>query len=284
MTRGTHAVARPCHARRTRAAPYDRDVIRFEGVGVSTRGAILLEGLDWSVAAGERWVVIGPNGAGKTTLLRVAAGYLYPSRGRVELLGRTLGRTDIRRLRPRIGYMSAALRDLVRDDLRALDVVATAATGALDPFWTRGRDDGARAAAGRLLERFGAAALAERAMGSLSSGEQQRVQLARAMVSDPDLLLLDEPFAGLDLGGRVQLLTALASLACAARPAAIVLVVHHLEEIPAGFDHAAVMARGRLTAQGRRDDVLTDDVLSDAYGLPLRVARDRDGRVRARPA
>ena len=226
----------------------------------------------------------GPNGAGKTTLLRVAAGYLYPTHGRVELLGETVGRTDIRALRPRIGYLSAALRGLVRDDLRALDVVATAAAGALDPFWTRGRDDGARAAARALLERFGAGELAERTMGSLSSGEQQRVQLARALLPDPDLLLLDEPFAGLDLGGRAQLLAALGSLAREARPAAMVLVVHHLEEIPAGFDHAAVMARARVTAEGRREDVLTDAVLSDAYGLPLRLSRDLDGGLRVRPA
>jgi iron complex transport system ATP-binding protein len=265
-------------------ATYDRGVIRFDGVGVSTRGAVLLEVIDWTVGTGERWVVIGPNGAGKTTLLHVAAGYLYPTRGRVELLGETVGRTDIRALRPRIGYMSAALRGLVRDDLRALDVVATAAAGALDPFWTRGRDDGQRAAALALLERFGAGGLAERTMGSLSSGEQQRVQLARALLPDPDLLLRDEPFAGLDMGGRAQLLEALGSLAGAARPAATVLVVHHLEEIPAGFGHAAVIARGRVTAQGRLEDVLTDAVLSDAYGLPLRLSRDQDGGLRVRHA
>ena len=259
-------------------------MIRFQGVGVSARGAVILEDVDWTVGAGERWVVVGPNGAGKTTLLRVAAGYLYPTRGRVELLGETLGRTDIRALRPRIGYLSAALRGLVGDELRALDVVATAAAGALDPFWTRGRDDDARAAARALLERFGAGGLAERTMGSLSSGEQQRVQLARALLPDPDLLLLDEPFAGLDLGGRVQLLAALGALAREARPAAMVLVVHHLEEIPAGFEHAAVMARARVTAQGRRDDILTDAVLSDAYGLPLRLRRDGDGGLRVGPA
>ncbi len=259
-------------------------MIRFEGVGVSTRGAVLLEDIHWTVGDGQRWVVVGPNGAGKTTLLRVAAGYLHPSHGRVELLGETLGRTDIRALRPRIGYLSAALRGLVRDDLRALDVVATAAAGALDPFWTRGRDEGPRAGARTLLERFGAGELAERTMASLSSGEQQRVQLARALLPDPDLLLLDEPFAGLDLGGRAQLLASLGSLAREARPAAVVLIVHHLEEIPSGFAHAAVMARGRVTAQGRRDDVLTDAVLSDAYGLPLRLSRDRDGGLRARRA
>ncbi|HXX62143.1 MAG TPA: ATP-binding cassette domain-containing protein [Candidatus Sulfotelmatobacter sp.] len=257
-------------------------MIRFEGVGVSTRGAVLLEDVDWTVRTGERWVVIGPNGAGKTTLLRIAAGYLYPTRGRVELLGRTVGRTDVRALRPRIGFLSTALRNLVRDDLRALDVVTTAAVGALDPFWTHDRDDGSRAAAHRLLQRFGAGELAERTMGSLSSGEQQRVQLARALLPDPDLLLLDEPFAGLDLGGRAQLLAALGTLAGETRPAAMVLVAHHLEEIPAGFDHAAVLARGRMTAQGRRDDVLSDAILSDAYGLPLHLHRGRDGALRVR--
>ncbi|HXR27785.1 MAG TPA: ATP-binding cassette domain-containing protein [Candidatus Baltobacteraceae bacterium] len=259
-------------------------MIRFQAAGVSTRGAVLLEGVDWTVRAGERWVVVGPNGAGKTTLVRVAAGYLYPTRGRVELLGEVLGETDIRALRSRIGYMSAALRGLVRDDLRALDVVATAAAGALDPFWTRGRDDRARDTARTLLERFGAGGLADRTMGSLSSGEQQRVQLARALLPDPDLLLLDEPFAGLDLGARVELLAALGSLARETRPTGIVLVVHHLEEIPAGFDHALVLARARVTAQGRRADVLTDAILSDAYGLRLRVRRDGDGGLRVRPA
>ncbi|HTS15384.1 MAG TPA: ATP-binding cassette domain-containing protein [Candidatus Sulfotelmatobacter sp.] len=259
-------------------------MIRVEGVTVRTRGTALLEGIDWTVGAGERWVVVGPNGAGKTTLLRLAAGYLYPTRGRVSLLGETLGATDVRRLRPRIGYLSAALRGLIRDDVTALDVVATAAAGALDPFWTRGPDDGARVTAAALLDRFGAGALAGRSMGTLSSGEQQRVQLARALLPDPDLLLLDEPFAGLDLGGRVQLLAALSDLAAAPRPSAIVLVVHHLEEIPAGFGHALVLARGRALASGAREAVLTDTVLSEAYELPLRVRPDGAGGLRVHPA
>jgi len=248
-------------------------------VAVRTRGATLLDDITWTVEAGQRWVIVGPNGAGKTTLLRVAAGYLHPSRGRVALLGRPLGGTDVRRLRPRIGYMSAALRGLVRDDLVALDVVATAAAGVLDPFWARAAADPAGTAgrARALLDRFGVGALAARPIGTLSSGEQQRVQLARALLPDPDLLLLDEPFAGLDIGGRIQLRQALADLAGRPRPAALVLVVHHLEEIPDGFEHALILAAGRVVAQGSAAATLTDDGLGRAYGLALRVRHGRDG-------
>ena len=224
-------------------------------------------------------MIVGPNGSGKTTLLRIASTYLWPSRGRVEVLGETIGRTDARELRRRIGYVSAALADEIDPALTALDIVLSARQAALAPWWaTFTADDRRRAAGG--LARLGLASVAERTFGSLSSGERSRVLLARTLMTEPDLLLLDEPAAGLDLGAREDLLTRLTELA-AGPIAAIALVTHHLEEIPVGFDRALVLAAGQALADGPIERVLTDAILSRAYGLALVVER-RAGRWSAR--
>jgi iron complex transport system ATP-binding protein len=245
-------------------------VVALHEVTVRRGTAQLLEGVTWRCLAGERWVVVGPNGAGKSTLLAIAATTLFSSTGRVSVLGATLGRVDARTLRRRIGLASAALAERLEASTGAHDVVVTGRTGALAPWWDKFPDaDHARAEA--LLVQLGAGALGERAFGSLSTGERQRVLLARTLMPDPDLLLVDEPAAGLDLRAREELVDALCGLAAAPRPAAIVLVTHHLEEVPLGFGHALVLAAGRVVAAGPIGDVLTDEVLSNAYGLPLRV-------------
>ncbi len=257
-------------------------VLELEGVEVHRGSSRLVGPLDWRVGAGERWVVVGPNGSGKTTLLRVASTYLWPSRGRVSVLGERIGAVDARELRRRIGYESPALASELPAELSALDVVVTARHGALAPWWhTFGAEDIER---GRmLLERLGCGAFVDRSFGTLSSGERGRVQIARALMAEPDLLLLDEPAATLDLGAREDLVARLAALAADPALAAIVLVTHHLEEVPPGFDHALVLREGLLVAAGPIGPTLSDEVLSAAYALPVRVTAD-DGRYHARRA
>ena len=247
-------------------------ILSLEGVRLVRDGTTILDGISWSVDVGERWVVLGPNGSGKTTLLRVAALYMHPSAGVVHVLGAELGRVDIRTHRRRIGLVSMALADLLRPTISALDVVVTARHGALETWWheyTAADRERARA----LLERVGVGALAERTFGTLSSGERQRVQLARTLMADPGLLLLDEPMAGLDLGGREDLVARLAALAGDATTPPTVLVTHHVDEIPPGFTHVLLLRAGRIVTAGPIDDVLTADRLSDCFGLPLRLER-----------
>ncbi len=254
----------------------------LEGVSVTRDGRPSLQQVDWTVRDGERWVVLGPNGAGKTTLLEVASLYLYPSAGRVRVLGAVHGQADVRAMRPRIGYASAALARLLRGDLSVLEAVATGRSGVLDPFWTRpGAKDVAVAAA--LLERLGCGALAARALGTLSEGERQRVQIARALMASPDLLLLDEPSAGLDLGARELLVRSLTGLAGDRRMRAIVFVTHHVEEIPSGFTHGLLLRGGRVLAAGPLEETLSAAALSACFGVPL-TAELRGGRWSAHAA
>jgi iron complex transport system ATP-binding protein len=227
------------------------------------------------VQPGERWVIVGPNGAGKTTLLAIAATYLWPTTGSVEVLGDRVGSVDARELRRRIGYVSASLAEVIDETLSALEVVVTARDAALAPWWAT-FDDADRARAQACLDRMGCGQLAGRAFGTLSSGERQRVQIARTLMGEPEVLLLDEPAAGLDLAAREALVGRLAAMAAGPRPAAIVLVTHHLEEIPPGFRHALLLAEGRVVAGGPLQTSLTGQSLSAAYGVPLRLRRYRD--------
>jgi iron complex transport system ATP-binding protein len=255
-------------------------VLSLSRVRVEVDGRALLDEIDWDVRPGERWVVLGPNGGGKTTLVRVASMYLHPSSGDVRVLGERLGTTDVRALRTRIGLVSPALADLLRPGLAAVDVVVTAPNAALETWWHR-YDEHDRALARRQLDRLGVGALADRTFGTLSSGERQRVLLARVLRTNPGLVLLDEPTAGLDLPGREAFVGALASLAADPAAPPMVLVTHHVEEIPPGFTHALLLRGGRVLAAGPLDEVLTAPSLSACFGLPLVLER-HDGRFTAR--
>ena len=227
-------------------------------------------------AEGERWIVLGANGSGKTSLIRIASLYLHPSTGDVDVLGQRLGRVDVRRHRRRIGLVSAAFADLLRPGLTAADIVKTAKHAALEPWWHEYDDaDGTRAL--ELLDRFGCADLADHPFATLSSGERQRVQLARTLMTDPGLLLLDEPTAGLDLGGREDLVRRLGALAADPATPATVLVTHHVDEIPPGYGHVLLLRRGRVMAAGPIHDVLTSAALSECFGIALALER-REGR------
>ncbi len=255
-------------------------VVELRGVSVIRSGRAIVSGVDWRVEAGERWVVVGPNGAGKSTVCSIASTRLWPSRGSVSVLGGEMGRVDARVARRHIGDASAALSESIHGELTAAEVVVSAATGALAPWWDD-YSDADRARAWSLLELMGVAAYADRTFATLSTGERQRVLLARTLMPDPDLLLLDEPAAGLDLGAREDLVDRLAALAAMERPVAIVLVTHHLEEVPPGFDRSLLLSGGRVVAAGPTEDVLADGPLSDAYGIRLRVSRE-GGRFTAR--
>jgi iron complex transport system ATP-binding protein len=255
-------------------------VVRLHGVGVVRDGNAILDGVDWEVRPGERWVVVGPNGAGKTTLLQVAGMRLLPTRGTVEVLGETYGRTDARALRRRVAFVSGALLRAFRPTITAHDIVLTGRFAALEPWWHR-YDASDHHRADALLTEAGIGALSERTFEVLSEGERQEVLLCRALMGDPELLLLDEPAAGLDLANRERLVARLAALAADPGMPVLVLVTHHLEEIPPGITHAALVSGGRLAAAGPVSEVLTSDVVSRGYGLSVTVER-LDGRFTAR--
>ena len=255
-------------------------VIDVRDLLVRRAGRAILGPLDWTVHDGERWVVIGPNGSGKTTLLSAIGLELWPTAGSVDVLGGRYGRIDSREHRRRIGSAGSAIEATLRADLTPVTIVMTARHAATEPWWHVYTDED-RARARALLVRMGLERVADHPYGTLSAGEQRRTSIARALMPDPDLLLLDEPAASLDLGARETLIRDLADLAAEPRPAAIVLVSHHVEEIPPGFSHALVMADGMAVATGPLADVVTADVLSRAFGLPIEVDR-RDGRTWAR--
>jgi iron complex transport system ATP-binding protein len=251
-------------------AAASRPVIALRGVTVRREGLAVLDSVDWRVDTTDRWVVLGPNGSGKTTLLQVASARLWPTAGSVEILGARLGRVDVRTLRPRVALVSGAVTRQLRADLPARDAVASGRHGALETWWHRYSDeDWARAE--RLLARAGVADIADRPFGVISEGERQQVLLARALMGEPELVMLDEPFAGLDLGARERLLGHLAGLASDPDGPAVVLVTHHCEEIPPGFTHGALMRGGRMVAAGPLVDAITSDAVSECFGIGVTV-------------
>jgi iron complex transport system ATP-binding protein len=248
------------------------EVVSIRGVSVIRSGNRLLDDVDWHVLSGERWVLLGPNGSGKTTLVSVAATYLWPSRGTVSVLGSAVGSVDVRELRRRIGIVSASLEVRIPPQLSAMEIVVAGATGATAPWWDR-PSAGTRELAAERLELVGCTDLRDRRFELLSSGERQRVQIARALMLDPRLLLLDEPAASLDLGAREQLAVLLARLNADSKLEATVVVTHHVEEIAPGTTHAIVLRSGHVLAAGPVAETVTGPVLTAAFGLPLRVER-----------
>lgn len=248
------------------------DVLEFAGVGVRRGRTELLQGIDWSVEEGERWVVIGPNGAGKTTLLQLAAARIHPTTGVAGILGEVLGTVDVFDLRPRIGLSSAALAERIPEQEKVRDVVVTASWG-VTGRWREEYDELDLRRADDLLAALGVSHLVERRYGTLSEGERKRVQIARALMTDPELLLMDEPGAGLDLRGREDLIGRLQVIAEDVEAPALVLVTHHVEEIPPGFTDILMLREGTVVAAGPIETTLTAENLSSTFGLPLVVER-----------
>ena len=262
--------------------PDDDTVILFDRVSVIRGGNFLVRGVSWQVELDERWVILGPNGAGKTTVLNLASARMHPSRGTAWILGERLGRTDVNELRTRVGLTTGSFTERVPPEERVLDVVLTAAWSVVGR-WRESYDQQDEGRARRLLEQMGMGALVEREFGTLSEGERKRTQIARALMTDPEVMLLDEPTAGLDLGGREDLLARLTELAEDPDAPAMVLVTHHVEEIPPGFTHAMLLREGSVVAAGLLRETMTADNLSKTFGLPLAVERT-GGRYTARAA
>ncbi len=250
-------------------------VVRLRGVAVVREGRPILDAVDWDVAPGERWAVLGPNGSGKTTLLQVAGMRLLPTRGTVEVLGARYGRTDARALRTRVAFVSQAILRSLRPTLSAHDVVLTGLYAALEPWWHHyGPADHSRAEG--LLVEAGLGHLGAQEFGVLSEGERQQVLLARALMGAPELLLLDEPAAGLDLGARERLVARIAALAASPDTVPIVLVTHHVEEIPPGTTRVALLRGGRVVCAGEAGSVLTSAAVSACFDVPVTVERSGD--------
>lgn len=255
-------------------------VLQFSGVVVRRNGRNIVDGLDWEVAEDERWVVLGPNGAGKTTLLQLADTLMHPTAGEVTVLGERLGQTNVFELRPRIGFTSSALARRVPADETVRNVVMTAAYSVLGR-WNEEYEQMDTERADRVLRDWALDSLADRVFGTLSDGERKRVMIARAIMTDPELLLLDEPSASLDLGSREVLLGLLSTFAKSPSTPAMVMVTHHVEEIPPGFTHVLLLREGRKVAAGPLRETLTRESLTETFGMPIALA-EAGGRYAAR--
>lgn len=249
-------------------------------VSLSRDGVDILNNVSWRIEPGERWIVIGPNGAGKTTLLELVSDWDLPVSGSITVLGDDTRTEDSEWIRPRIGIASAGMAKRIPATETVRNAVVTAAYALSERGETTIEDVDIRRAT-RVLGEWGLEAHADRTLGSLSEGELKRVQLARAIMTDPEIILFDEPTAGLDLGAREELLMMLGSYASAPQAPTMVMVTHHVEEIPRGFSHALIMRAGTVVAAGPIESTLTSDVLSQAYGLPIEVTV-HDGRYSAR--
>lgn len=251
------------------------DVLELVDVSVVRGGRALVEDVSWSVKEGERWVILGPNGAGKTTLLNLASSYLFPTAGSASILGEKLGAVDVFDLRPRIGVSSSALTEKLPRRQTVLQTVLTAAYG-MTAGWQESYETVDENRARAFLDRLGMSEYLDRQFGTLSEGERKRTQIARAMMADPELLLLDEPAAGLDLGGREDLVRRLGRLARDPYAPSMLMVTHHVEEIPPGFTHVLMLRQGRVLTAGPLETELTSSNLSSCFGLPLVVERRGD--------
>jgi iron complex transport system ATP-binding protein len=248
----------------------DAEVVRFEGVEVRLGGRLALGPIDLWMYGDERWVFLGPNGSGKTTLLGVIGGRRFPSAGSATILGVTLGRGDLRALHLRIAHGSHLLTELMPPGMTALDVVITGRRSSL-VTWFQPLDDADNLLARKRLAEVGCAALGSRPFATLSQGERQRVLLARALAGEPELLILDEPAAGLDLPGRENLIDAIERVNAEPNAPATLLATHHLEEIPPSTTHAALLRGGVIVAAGPIDEVLREDLLYETFRLRLEV-------------
>ncbi|WP_405800304.1 ABC transporter ATP-binding protein [Streptomyces sp. NBC_01506] len=251
------------------------DVLELVDVSVVRDGRALVDDVSWSVKEGERWVILGPNGAGKTTLLNLASSYLFPSKGKVKILGDKLGKVDVFELRPRIGIAGVAMAEKLPKRQTVLQTVLTAAYG-MTATWHENYDEVDERRARAFLDRLGMTEYLDRRFGTLSEGERKRTLIARAMMTDPELLLLDEPAAGLDLGGREDLVRRLGRLARDPYAPSMIMVTHHVEEIAPGFTHVLMIRQGKVLAAGPMETELTSRNLSLCFGLPLVVEQAND--------
>ncbi len=246
------------------------EILDLQDVTVRRGSNEILSHVSWQVLAGERWIVMGSNGAGKTTLMQLCSGFMHPTTGKASILGYELGRTDVRELRTLVGISSAAVVALLPPGETVLDSILTAAYG-ISGRWRERYDQVDRDRAHALMADWGLTNFASRRIGNLSEGERKRVQIARALMCDPELLILDEPAAGLDVGGREDLVARLANLALDQNSPSLILVTHHVEEIPPNFTHALLLKSGKASATGVLSEVIASEPMSEAFGLPLDV-------------